>query len=131
MIVVLDASAGIEVALGNKNSNDYREVLESAERVITTDLYKAETANVLWKYHKAKLLDTQEAMERLNFSHQLIDEFFDIDFNFQEAFLEATRLKHPVYDLLYATLARRMGGVLLTQDKMLRKIARQFKIESF
>ena len=36
-----------------------------------------------------------------------------------EAITEATRYRHPVYDLLYAILARRKGCAMLTMDQRL------------
>jgi predicted nucleic acid-binding protein len=36
-----------------------------------------------------------------------------------EAIAEACRQNHPVYDLLYAVLARRHGAAVLTQDTRL------------
>ena len=50
MIVVLDASAGIEIALTRSDAQKFEKIIEKASKVISSELYKAETANVLWKY---------------------------------------------------------------------------------
>jgi len=42
---------------------------------------------------------------------------------------EAIRLKFPAYDMLYLTLARRKGAVLLTLDHSLNMIAKKEGIE--
>jgi len=123
MIVVLDASAGIEIALSRENAPLYEEKLESASKVITSELYKAETANVLWKYHKAGLLTKEAALQRLKYCDELIDEYVDISSNNEEALVEGIRIGHSVYDLLYFTLARRNGALLLTRDKRLKEAA--------
>ncbi len=124
MIVVLDGSAGIEVALGRNNSQKYKESLEQASKVITSDLYKAEVTNILWKYVKAKLLTKDAALQRLQYCLDLIDEYIDITENNQESLIESIRLDHSVYDVLYLTIARRNGAILITQDKKLKDIAR-------
>lgn len=130
MIVVLDASAGIEIGLGRYNSQKYKESLEQASKVITSDLYKAEVTNVLWKYVKAKLLVKDVALQRLQYCLNLIDEYIDITENNQESLIESIRIDHSVYDVLYLTIARRNGAILITQDKKLRDIAREQGIET-
>ncbi|MEJ5187650.1 MAG: type II toxin-antitoxin system VapC family toxin [Breznakiellaceae bacterium] len=129
MIVVLDASAGIEIGLGRENSQRYREIVKQASTVISSALYKAEVANVLWKYVKAKLLSKDVALQRLQYCTDLIDEFVDIGNNNQESFLESIRIDLSVYDMLYLTLARRNGALLITQDKRLTEKAKELGIE--
>lgn len=129
MIVVLDASAGIEIGLGRDNSQKYKNAFEEASNVITSDLYKAEVANVLWKYVKAKLLTKDVALQRLQYCLNLIDEYIDITENNQESLIESIRIDNSVYDALYLTLARRNGAILITQDKKLKKIAKEQGID--
>ncbi|HPD79773.1 MAG TPA: type II toxin-antitoxin system VapC family toxin [Spirochaetia bacterium] len=130
MIVVLDASAGIEIGLGRDDLQKYEDLLEQASRVITSDLYKAEVANVLWKYVRAKLLTKDVALQRLQYCLNLIDEYIDITENNQESFIESIRIDYSVYDVLYLTIARRNGAILITQDKMLKDIAKELGIET-
>jgi predicted nucleic acid-binding protein len=79
----------------------------------------------MWKYCRTGMLNEEEAHKRLSYCEMLIDEFVDISENNKEALLEGLRLKHSVYELLYFTLTRRHGAVLLTLDKKLRELARQ------
>ena len=130
MIIVLDASAGIEIALSRDNAKIYARKLENASKVITSELYKAETANVLWKYNSAGLLNKEEAQKRLRYCEELIDEYINISDNNEEALNEGIRTNHSIYDLLYLVIARRTGAVLLTQDKKLRKIACEAGVET-
>ncbi|HDQ13787.1 MAG TPA: PIN domain-containing protein [Sediminispirochaeta sp.] len=129
MITVLDTSAGIALALGTKKASGFSDYIEKASSVITSELYKAEAGNVLWKYCRAGLLTKEEALQRLSYSMELIDEFVDIEAYQKEVLTEAIRLNHSVYDLLYLTLARRHGAVLLTLDEGLKKLARRSDIE--
>ena len=129
MIVVLDASAGIEIGLGRDNAQKYQGSLEQASKVLTSDLYKAEVTNVLWKYVKAKLLTKDVALQRLQYCLDLVDEYIDITENNQESLIESIRIEHSVYDVLYLTIARRNGAVLITQDKKLKDIAKEQGID--
>ncbi len=129
MIVVLDASAWIEIGLGRDKARRYQESLEQASKVLTSDLYKAEVTNVLWKYVKAKLLTKDIALQRLQYCLDLVDEYIDITENNQESLIESIRIDHSVYDVLYLTIARRNGAVLITQDKKLKDIAKEQGID--
>jgi len=128
MIVVLHASAGIEIGLGRDNSQRYKELIEQASKVITSDLYKSEITNVLWKYFKAKLLTKDVALQRLEYCLNLVDEYIDITDNNQESLIESIWIDHSVYDVLYLTIARRNGAILITQDKRLKDVAKELGI---
>jgi predicted nucleic acid-binding protein len=65
----------------------------------------------------------------LELSENLIDEFVPISENNLEALNEAIRLEYSAYDMLYLTLARRTGAILLTLDKPLNAIAEKEGIE--
>jgi len=123
MTVVLDASAGIEIALDRSKADLFNREILSSERVISSDLYKVEVANVIWKYVKANLLEKSKANKTLQLAQSLVDEFIDISENNEEAMNESFRLSHSTYDLLYFTLARRYSSKLLTLDKELKKLA--------
>ena len=123
MIIVLDASAGIEIALNREKGKSLDELITKSSKVIASNLYKAEVANVIWKYVKAKLLDKEYAIKTLQLCERLVDEYIDISDNNEEAMLEGIRLNHSVYDLLYLVIARRTGAKLVTMDEKLKKIA--------
>jgi len=125
MIIVLDASAGIEIVFGRERAGDFTAQVLTASKVITSDLYKAETANVIWKYVQAGLLKKEKAILSLELCVNLIDDFVDISENNEEAINESIRLNHSVYDLLYFTLARRNGAMLLTLDKKLNELSEE------
>ena len=130
MIIVLDTSAGVDLILHGKHSKEIKALLENCNKVITSELYKAETTNVFWKYIKADLITKSDAVTCLNLSHNLIDEFYDIsDFSI-ECLNESLRLDHSTYDMLFLTLAKRSGGILLTVDKKLSKLAAKEGIDT-
>lgn len=129
MIVVLDASAGIEIALDRAKAKIFNSYIIRATKIITSSLYKAETANVIWKYVKAALLPKQDSIRIYNYCRNIVDEFIDIEENAEEAINESIRLNHSTYDLLYYTLARRNGAVLLSLDKRLNELAKENGID--
>jgi predicted nucleic acid-binding protein len=123
MIVVLDASAAIEIVFNRSNASLFRGLIELSEKTITTDLYRIEIVNVLWKYYHSKQIDKISAFASLQLAEELIDEFAAIsDYN-QEALKESLRLDHPAYDFLYLLLARNTNATLLTMDKRLKELA--------
>ena len=130
MIVVLDANAGIEIALDREKAPLLNGFLASADTVLTSDLYKAETANVISKYVRSGLLNKDQAIEKLKYCEFIIDEFVDISLNKEESLFESIRTGHSSYDLLYLTLARRSGARLLSLDKRLNALAKDFGIET-
>lgn len=131
MILVLDASAGIELLLKRPRSSDLQVILEQSSEVLTTTLYQAEVGNVLVKYHRAGFLTSEEVLRLSGFSWNLVDEFIAIEENLTEAVAESIRLNHTVYDLLYLTLARRNGATLVTLDTKLAQLASSEGIKVF
>ena len=129
MIIVLDASAGIEIALDREKASLYNSYLLGATKIITSSLYKAETSNVIWKYVRAQLLPKDRALQTYKHCEDIIDEFVDLAENVEESISEAMRLNHSTYDLFYFTLARRHGATLISLDKKLNEMAIENGIE--
>jgi predicted nucleic acid-binding protein len=128
--IVLDCSAAVEILLNRPRSSEFRTLLMDCEFVTTSELYRAETANVLWKYHRAGLLGRDECNRLYNIADDMVDRDADFSENAVETLNEAIHLSHPVYDLLYFTLARRLGALLLTRDKRLATLARENGVET-
>jgi predicted nucleic acid-binding protein len=64
-------------------------------------------------------LELETALERYEEAMDLIDDFTADRELATEALAEAVRHRHPVYDLIYAVLARRTGCAVLTMDSRL------------
>jgi predicted nucleic acid-binding protein len=47
-----------------------------------------------------------------------------------EALTTAARFDHPVYDAMYAALARRLGGVVATRDRRLKDLLAKLRIDA-
>ena len=123
MTSVLDAGAGIEVVLNRSRSNEISSVLEVSRKVYSTDLYKAEVTDSLWKYLSAGQISKNDAADALRMTLDLVDEFSDSSDFANEVLNESLRMDHSTYDIFYLTLARRTGSTLLTLDKKLSEIA--------
>jgi len=123
MNLVLDASAGMELALERAGAAGLRGMVETAELVYSSELYRIETANALWEYRRAGLLDRGSVFRLLECCIALIDEFQPLNGQEAEALADALRLDHPAYDLLYLSLARKTGSRLATFDRKLKDIA--------
>ncbi len=130
MNIVLDANAGIEIVLNRSKSSLLKEYITNCQKVISSDLYKAEITNTLWQYIKAGLLSKENGNSLLKLASDLVDEYYDINENNTESLIESVRLNHSSYDMLYFTLARRNGATLLTLDKKLLALAEREGVET-
>ena len=61
----------------------------------------------------------------MELTENLVDEFIPIKENCREAFNEALRLNYPAYDMLYFTIARSLGALLVTLDRGLNSTAKK------
>ncbi len=130
MTLVLDASAGIEIVLEQAMASEFSREIEHSDGVISSELYRAEVANVIWKYVKAGLLEKSQAKQTLALAESLVDHFVPISENNEESLIESIRIGHSTYDILYFTLARRNGAKILSMDKKLKALCVDSGIET-
>jgi predicted nucleic acid-binding protein len=129
VILVLDVSAAIEIILQKEKKEKFRSACEGASWVIAPDLYSSELANVLWKYHKAGILNHEQCVEFGEDGMGLIDDFLPSTDLWKEALGEGIKRGHCVYDMLYAVVARRNDATLATNDVSLAQICRKMKVK--
>jgi predicted nucleic acid-binding protein len=122
MIIVLDASAALEVVLHRPHAKRFMDRLLVVDRVLSSTFFRVEVANVIAKYVKSGELSVKDGGKAFSFCIEMVDEYVPIEVNETESFNESIRLRHPAYDMLYFTLARRNGAVLLTCDKQLNAL---------
>ena len=122
MICVIDASAAVEVVMKRSGAIDLINRIMAAEKTIAPALFYAEVGNVFRKYIQGSHIDKAQGLACYKAAIQIVDEFIDIQILIDEAVIEAIRLNHPVYDMLYLILARRNGAKLLTCDKRLQAL---------
>jgi len=130
VIVVLDASAALEVVLKRKHSSQLISFLSEADWVITPMLFISEVSNAIWKYHRFANLSLGMCERCLEQAIALPDEFFSERELYREAFMLSCMVNHPVYDAIYLVLARRNNGVLLSLDQKLTQLAKGLSVRS-
>ena len=102
--------------------------LLDAAVVLAPALFATEVANALWKYVGSGDLPSSDALDRREEALALVDTFVPDAALGAESLAEAIRRSHPVYDLLYAVLARRHGASVLTFDRRLAKLLGQMEV---
>ena len=122
MICVIDASAAVEVVMKRSGAAGLINRIMAAEKTIAPALYYAEVGNVFRKYVSGNHIDEAQGLACYRDAIQIVDEFAEIQVLIDEAVVEAIRLNHSVYDMLYLILARRNGAKLLTCDKKLQSL---------
>ena len=128
-MIVLDASAAIEIANGTVRGLALRELIESGEEVHSCELMQAEVTNAYLKYVGAGVMDIREARARVEGAVGIVDSFHTFEPLNREVLGEACRLKHPAYDIYYLVLARRLGATLFTFDKKLNALCDDCGVE--
>jgi len=128
MIVVLDASGAAEIAKKSEAGIDFINVLMRAEQVLAPDLYMSEICNYAWKIGRKDKTRSDDCVEMADECLHYIDEYVSSFELWKEALRMAQNEDHSVYDMLYATLARRHDALLLTMDKKLSEICEKLSI---
>ncbi len=130
MIVVCDASAALEIALNRSDAKEYKEILKKSDIVLVPDIYPSEISNALWKYVTIAGQKAEECEKALEYCLGLFDDIIETRNLCREAFYEAIKHKHPIYDIFYLIMARRNGAFLVSKDKKLLQIAETMGIET-
>ena len=121
-MLILDASAGMCIAMGWPEARDLSALMYEGEKVVAPELYLAEVAHALYKHVRANLLSASEADARFAKASGLVDELVPLAPLAREALSESLRLGHSSYDLFYFVLARRNAATLCTLDQRLQKL---------
>lgn len=129
MIVLLDASAAIEIALNNEKSEIYKNYLEESDLVIAPNIYPSEITNVFWKYANYSKMPIEICEKGILYCLDLVDDYLETKNLCIEVFSESIKNKHSAYDLYYLVLARRNNASILSKDKKLKSIAHELKIK--
>lgn len=127
--LILDASAAVHILCGLPAAPRLVEELSNTSLVLAPEMYLAEVGNALWKYVSSGDLERDEATSLFFESRTLVDVTIPHQELADEAFAAAIRHGHPVYDLLYATLARRNAAAVLTMDRRLAELLGRMDVE--
>lgn len=130
MIVVLDASAAVEIVLGRKESEKLRGEILKAESVLAPELLVAEVTNTFWKYHQISEMPLDCCEEAVNDALSLVDQLIPMSPLTVEVFSASCMVQHPAYDLFYLVTARRFNARILSLDAKLLQCAKRLGIKS-
>ncbi len=128
-MIVLDASAAVEIVRNTKMGWALQELALTNEKKITCELMRAEAASVFRKFVRMKAVDADAADRLLAETTALPDEYYPLDDLQSEALRESIRLDHSIYDMFYFVLARRTGATLFTTDRKLQDLCREHGVE--
>ena len=118
-MIILDCSAAVEMARKTNRGLGFKGLVLEGERIVASELIRAEARNAAWKYVHAGMMSEEEAEGIVEDALDLVDEFIPLRENAAEAFAEAVRWDHSVYDMFYLTLVRRNAATLFSADKQL------------
>ncbi len=124
MTVVLDVSLAVGILTGNPSAAPFESPLIEADEVLAPDLFVAELSNAVWKMVRAGQISAQAGSELIRDGLDMVDEFVPVLAIWEKAFDNAVVSDHPVYDMVYLTLARLKSASLLTLDKKLARLVR-------
>jgi predicted nucleic acid-binding protein len=129
MIVVLDASAAIEIALNKDDAHRFSEFLIHSDLVLAPDTFPSEITNAFWKYGLYSGLPPGKCTKGIDFCLDLVDEYINTKNLCREVFSESIKIEHPTHDFFYLVLARRNGAHIMSKDKKMLKMATELKIQ--
>lgn len=119
MTVVVDASIAVKWVIPEVLSDRADALRGQADHLLAPDLLLAEAANALWKKLIRREITAREAAQALDL---LMASGLDLRPSaplLGRALELARRLRHPVYDCVYLTLAQGEGATLVTADQRL------------
>jgi predicted nucleic acid-binding protein len=118
MTLVIDASVAMKWLIDCDETLRAQALIDS-DRLVAPDLIMAETANALWRYTIAGLLDETAGKAALAALGRIIDQTYPLAPLAGEAHALACRLGHPAYDCFYLALAAQVEGHVVTADRRL------------
>lgn len=128
-MIVLDCSAAVEMARKTERGMGFRALVLDGEKTIASALFQAEVRNAFWRYVHAGSLSESRAEEHIAEALSLVDEFVPLEENAAEAFAEAVRQNHSVYDMFCLTLVRRNAATLFSADRKLVELCERMGLD--
>jgi len=117
--IVIDASVALKWVIDEAHHLDARRLVPLASRFTAPEIMLAEVANVLRKKVRRRELEQLQAGVAIHGIRKVI-QTIEPTVNSAGRVLElAIELDHHAYDCVYLALAERLGGVLVTADRVL------------
>jgi predicted nucleic acid-binding protein len=129
MIIVIDASAAIEIALNKESGKCFQEILLESDLVIAPDTFPSEITNVFWKYAFHSNMEREKCEKGIDYCLDLVDDYIDTKSICREVFSESINNEHSSYDIFYLVVARRHNAAIITKDKKMIVTAEKLKMK--
>jgi predicted nucleic acid-binding protein len=120
----------VRLILGIGDATQIADTLAAADEVVVPHLYSVEVANALWKYVRTGQIQEEQALACLEEALALVTTHVEDAAIVSEALALAVRYDHPVYDALYAVLARRLACPVLTRDRRLALLLGELRVDA-
>jgi predicted nucleic acid-binding protein len=114
---VVDASVAVKWFVAETDFLVADELSAGNHRLFAPRLILTEVANALGRKAMAGLMSVAEACLYLRSLPQYLDDVLAVDDLIEPALKNACALRHPIYDLIYLEVARRLGAQLVTADR--------------
>ena len=124
-IHVLDASSIVKMCLIRG--------LKPPQNPTTIDLAKYETFNAILVLSRRGLLRDEEVFRVLSYAERILSKIEILNVNIgemREIYETARQHGLTVYDAAYLYAAKKLGGVLITEDRELHSKSKQLGVES-
>jgi predicted nucleic acid-binding protein len=123
--LVVDACVAVKWFIREEDSEAAHALLTGSQKLVAPDFALVEIANALWKSHRRKIMDREQAQARLAGAPRFFDQLLPTSELLKEALELACAIDQAVYDCTYVVASRRMGVPLITSDtKLLARLAR-------
>lgn len=116
---VVDASVAVKWFVAETGSLIADELSASQHRLFAPRLIITEVANTLSRKVIAGLMSATQARDHLRYLPFYLDNIIEIDHLIEPALENACIMRHPIYDLIYVELARRLDAKVVTADRRL------------
>ena len=114
---VVDASVAVKWFVAETDSLVADELSASNHRLFAPRLILTEVANALGRKAMAGLMSAAEACAYLRSLPHYFDDVLAVDELIEPALKNACALRHPIYDLIYLEVARKVDAQLITADR--------------
>lgn len=115
--IVVDASVAIKWFIPEIHALAASQLLTKQVKLLAPDLIIAEVGNILWKKHRLKELDLNDAKEILDNFQRLPLDIYETKPLINAAWTIAIEHQRTVYDSLYLALAETKNCPLITADR--------------
>lgn len=121
-MIVLDTSAVIEIVKGSSDGRSLQGLMAPEETCIAPTFICVEMANAVRNLVIREEIDSGNAVDFYHDGLALVDMLWPTEDLLPETLTEALRLNHPIYDIAYLVLARRLNATVFSFDRRLNEL---------